>query len=1048
MDVSGLVNLFTATYSVDQNVRMTAEIEIHKVASHESFIPAVMQIISATDVSLATRQAAAVYLKNSFTSGLGEDSANTQKTIAVLKSSILPLIGSSPSHSITSILRTTLGYLVKATWPEEWPELETDVRKLLASGRGREIFVGLISLLEMLKAFRYSSSPHVANVTANIFPLLHPLATKALTAHPSTDKAEILHLVVKCYWMSIQQDLAVCLQAPEGIMPWGTLFLQIVSHQVPLSVQGASPDDLDDLAGTPYWKAKKWAFRVLNRLFRKYGNPSQLPAIYKKEYTPFATKFIGLFAPEILRRYLAQLELYVSAQQRNNWEQGWMTDRCLCLILDFLTESIKPKSTWELLKPHVPDLIRHFVYPILRFTTRRAELWEADPVTFVQESLGNFEDLGWPDPHACGFLLGLARSRSKSSYQIILTHISDILGQYPGSQGPESKYGVLTMIMALDDIFVNHPLSKGHVNDILTQHIIPELTSPHAYMRSIACDVITKFEENGVSWVDGQLLNTFQIVMGAMRDAELPVRVNASFAFSSLMEQPEVRPLIAPHIGEIIQAFLKLSDELGLDTLSAALDNVVAYFADELKQLALPIIVHLCGSYNTLFSQIEDARALGEENNDDEITDKTMAAIGVLRTIGVIIDSQKDSPDLLKAIQMTVLPIILRTLEQGNVDMFDEIYTLTDSLLTQLNNISSYMWQVFEATYKAFKILAVDYFEDMMPVISFFIEHGVQAFSERPDYCAMIVDMFRTIAFEDSAGAWDRRAVSMIAETFIMQSPGLLNQSVAQLVEATIRILILDGEDSPQRTQKVNVLLSLLAVYPTETLIALEATEKTSWAFEQWLHEVPKLARVHDLQLIIVMVSRLMDLPSEQVPPPAASLWPIILSNALRCFTALPAAEQKREEIARKLLEEDVDEMEDEDEDDHDDASMEEDEEHAYDHAEDEDGDVIDEETEYINQLAEEAARLRAKSAAILAGQPIPASELPDEDDDDEEEEEDWFFETAVDKVDPYIKFAASLHAFQTSNPQAYVAATSGVGQEGQVALMEIGKKALERSAS
>jgi hypothetical protein len=55
--------------------------------------------------------------------------------------------------------------------------------------------------------------------------------------------------------------------------------------------------------------------------------------------------------------------------------------------------------------------------------------------------------------------------------------------------------------------------------------------------------------------------------------------------------------LIAPHIGEVIQALLKLSDELGLDTLSAALDNVVAHFADELKALALPIIVHLVRAY-------------------------------------------------------------------------------------------------------------------------------------------------------------------------------------------------------------------------------------------------------------------------------------------------------------------------------------------------------------------------------------------------------------------------------------------------------------------
>ncbi|KZT60613.1 ARM repeat-containing protein [Calocera cornea HHB12733] len=1051
MDASALANLFTATYSVDQNVRMAAEIEIRKVASFDAFIPAVIQIIGAAEVPNATRQATAVYLKNRFTSGLVQDSADSDKAIAALKPAILPLLGTSPSHSITSILQTTLGYLVKATWPEAWPELEGDVRGLLVSGGAKETFVGLVCLLEMLKAFRYGSSSHVANVTARLFPLLHPLASRSLTANPTHDEAEVLHLVVKCYWMSIQQDLAPCLQESDSIMPWGSLFLQIVSHQILLSAQGISPDNLDELAGTPYWKTKKWAFRVLNRLFAKYGNPSQLPTMHKKTYMPFATKFMASFAPEILRRYLSQVDLYITAQRSNNWEQGWMTDRCSCLILDFLSESIKPKSTWELLKPHATDLIRHFIFPMLCFTARKGELWESDPVTFVQESLGSFEDLGWPDPHAIAFILRLARSRAKTSYQPILTHISDILAQYPTSQGPEAKYGALTMIMALDDIFMNNPLSKAHVNNVLTQHVIPEISSPHATMRSIACEVITKFEENGISWADGQLLSTFQQIMAAMRDPELPVRVNASFAFSSMMEQPEVRPLIAPHVGEIIQALLKLSDELGLDTLSAALDNVVAYFADELKALALPIIVHLRESYTTLFGQIEDSRAQGEANNVDEITDKTMAAIGVLRTMGVIIDSQKDSPDLLEAIQQAVLPIILTTLQQDNVDMFDEIYTLTDSLLTQLNRISPYMWQVFEATYKAFEVLSVDYFEDMMPVLSFFIENGATVLTERPDYCSMIVHMYETIAFEDSAGAWDRRSVCMIVETFLMHTPGLLVQFIPRLVAATIRILMLDAKDTPQRTQKVNILFSLLLVYPIDTLDALEQAGKTSWAFEQMLHEVPKLERVHDLQLVIITLSRLMEQQPEQLPSTVIDAWPSLLRAVLHCFAALPAAENKRDEMAKQAVEQNNDEMgEGEEEGDADDAAMDDDEDEEVEGEWDEDDDVVDEETEYMNQLAEEAARLQANAAALMSGQPLSTLQAgeDDEDEDEEEDDVDWFYETAVDKVDPYVKFTTSLNTFQTVNPQAYVAATSAVGQDGQVALMEIRKLAMERSGT
>jgi len=51
-------------------------------------------------------------------------------------------------------------------------------------------------------------------------------------------------------------------------------------------------------------------------------------------------------------------------------------------------DSIKPKSTWQLLKPHVETLISTFVFPQLTFSQAKKELWENDPVEFVRLSVG------------------------------------------------------------------------------------------------------------------------------------------------------------------------------------------------------------------------------------------------------------------------------------------------------------------------------------------------------------------------------------------------------------------------------------------------------------------------------------------------------------------------------------------------------------------------------------------------------------------------------------------------------------------------------------
>jgi hypothetical protein len=50
--------------------------------------------------------------------------------------------------------------------------------------------------------------------------------------------------------------------------------------------------------------------------------------------------------------------------------------------------SVKPKSTWQLLKPHFETLVSSFVFPQMSFTSTKQELWENDPVDYVRISVG------------------------------------------------------------------------------------------------------------------------------------------------------------------------------------------------------------------------------------------------------------------------------------------------------------------------------------------------------------------------------------------------------------------------------------------------------------------------------------------------------------------------------------------------------------------------------------------------------------------------------------------------------------------------------------
>jgi hypothetical protein len=64
--------------------------------------------------------------------------------------------------------------------------------------------------------------------------------------------------------LPIQLELSPYLQAQQVNIAWCTVFLQTVSKAAP---PNAMPEDTVDREKHHWWKAKKWAYFNLNRLF-------------------------------------------------------------------------------------------------------------------------------------------------------------------------------------------------------------------------------------------------------------------------------------------------------------------------------------------------------------------------------------------------------------------------------------------------------------------------------------------------------------------------------------------------------------------------------------------------------------------------------------------------------------------------------------------------------------------------------------------------------------------------------------------------------------
>ena len=625
-----------------------------------------------------------------------------------LKAQILPSLATVPERLRTHVLSTLL-QIVATDFPAQWPELMPQIGEYVGSGDAARVHAGIRALLQVVQAFRWADEDQVLeSLIPQTFPAILATATQLLES-PSASSPEagsILHAIVKTYARSTTTKLTAHQQARENIIPWGTLLLSVVQFSVD---PAQLPDEPEEKARATWWKAKKWAFYSLNMLFIKYGNPSQLTSD-KKQYKPFAESFVQQFAPEILRTYLKL------AEDRSQY----LSDRATTFIFRFLDECVRPKATWNLLKPHVDAVVRDFALPLLCFGERDQERWEDDPIDYIRSQLDVFEESTSPVGAASDFLSTVVTKR-KNSFMPQVQLINAILAAPESTPGQIS--GALRMACALDQAMVHDPAVGPQLDAFVLHQVVPKLKSEHGFLRFRACDTIKQLDQAGMQWNEEATLEAaFKGVMDCLMDSQLPVRVQAATALGELIAHDEIHAVMAPNAGRLMQELLKLSDETDLDVLMTTQEKVVEGFSEELLPFAVDLATQLRDSYLRMINAMHEASVKadaaviddavgsgdgGEMAKTDE--DRMFAAMANLATMYQLINAAEAKPEILAQIEQVVLPAIIETLQKQMVELLDDLYDLVDMLTFYQKRISPQMWTVFELTHYAFLHWAPDY---------------------------------------------------------------------------------------------------------------------------------------------------------------------------------------------------------------------------------------------------------------------------------------------------------------------------------------------------
>ncbi|KAK8074264.1 Importin-beta domain-containing protein [Apiospora phragmitis] len=987
MNVDAIRSRVVATLSADANVRRAGELELKSAESHPGFTDVLLDILT-NEPDESIRLSTVIYLKNRTNRGWAKSDHYPDEVVldedekARFRDRILPILASSQGPIRQQLLQT-IQRILHFDFPGKWPNFMDVTLRLLHANDALSVLAGLQCLLVTCRAYRFKGSQEGSRaefdkIIEASFPRLLEICNELINQE-SNEAGEMLHIALKAYKHATWLELSSFLKQQPVNIGWCTVFLHTVSKTIPAS---AMPEDLDDRERHHWWKAKKWAYFNLNRLFIRHGNPSAVTTS-ADDVKAFAKDFIVTVAPEILKHYLQEIEKWVA-------KTAW------------LSKPAAGQEMWPHLSAHLTNLVTHLVFPVLCLSAEDVEKFEDEPEEYLHRKLSFYEEVSSPDVAATNFLVTLTKVRRKQTFDL-LSFINSVVSTYETAPDDKKdhigKEGALRMIGTLAPRY------------FLVRYVFPDFKSPMGYLRARACDTIEKFEQ--LNFKDqNNLIVIYRHILDCMADTDLPVRVTAALALQPLIRHDAIRVSMQQSIPTIMQQLLKLANECDIDALANVMEDFVEVFATELTPFAVALSEQLRDTYLRIVRELLEKQNSRDDDGEygDYLDDKSITALGVLQTIGTLILTLESTPDVLLHIEAVLMPVIQVTLENKLYDLYNEVFEIIDSCTFAAKSISPTMWQAFELIHNTFKSGAELYLEDMLPALDNFVQYGAGQLTQKPEYVQALYGMVNDMFSDQKVGGVDRICACKLAEAMMLSLRGHIDQCVTGFI--SMAMTVLSSHDVKVKSYKIHLMEMVInAIYynPLLTIAVLEQKGWTNKFFSLWFGNMDSFTRVHDKKLCIVAIVSLLSLPADQVPQSVCVGWPRLLQGITILFRTLPGAQKNREQALKDDFTFDAGSYDYEDEDEwaEDDTNWQVEE-------PEENSEGKDESTAYLEFLNEEAAKF-----SRLENQYKEA-----DDSEDELGEDSVLLESPLDKIDPYQLFRVAFMKLQQEQPQLYSTVT------------------------
>ncbi|VDM21327.1 unnamed protein product, partial [Wuchereria bancrofti] len=274
------------------------------------FTPLLLHIIMDEEVDCSARQAAVIYLKNVINRHWVMDEDDKQSfTLSeqdkhLIRELIIDAIVASP-EAVRVQLCTTVGIITRHDFPKNWPYLPQKVAVLLHSVDGPSWLGALLVIRRLVKLYEYRRVKEKKPLVETMGLLMPMLLERLITLMPDASQESCLlqKLILKIFYGLVQFSLNLEMFTGQSLAQWLEQFRLIIGRTVPEEVNTV---DEDDRERTVWWKCKKWASAIVERIFERYGSPGQV----QLNYSEFAENYMAHFAIPILNTCLQVLDGY------------------------------------------------------------------------------------------------------------------------------------------------------------------------------------------------------------------------------------------------------------------------------------------------------------------------------------------------------------------------------------------------------------------------------------------------------------------------------------------------------------------------------------------------------------------------------------------------------------------------------------------------------------------------------------------------------------------------------------------------------------------